>query len=143
MKKSVMALFLILAISSAWACSCNIGDVPKKFREHVSVFKGIVKDVVFYNERDAAGDQYIRVTFEIAKQWKGSPQQNQLFTVYNGASCFGYWFKKGETYLVYAFDEGDHLNAWWCGGVLSEKESNDAFNSDVRQLDRLRYKNVQ
>ena len=142
MKRTILALFLVLAAFSAWPCSCNIGDVPEKFKNHVSVFKGIVKDIVFYKERDFAGDQYIRVTFEITKQWKGSPQQNQLLTVYNGASCFGYWFKKGETYLVYAFDQEDHLNAWWCGGVLSEKESGEAFGSDIRQLDRLMHKNA-
>lgn len=143
MKRSILALLLILAVSSAWSCSCHIGDVPEKFKNHVSVFTGIVNDIVFYKERDFAGDQYIRVTFEITKQWKGSPEQNQLLTAYNGASCFGYRFKKGQTYLVYAFGEGADLNAWWCGGVLSKKESNKAFNSDVRQLDRLRHKNSQ
>ena len=142
MHRIALVLLLAVAIPSAWPCSCNIGGVPKKFKDHVSVFEGTVTDIIFYEGRDASGDQYIRVTFEIAKQWKGEPHQNQLFTVYNGASCHGYWFKKGEKYLVYAFQEGDHLNAWWCGGVLSEKESKEDFASEVRQLDRLRRKNV-
>ena len=139
----MLGWFLIFAVSTAWSCSCNIGDAREKFKNHVSVFTGIVKEIVFYKERDFFGDQYIRVTFEIAKQWKGSPEQNQLLTAYNGASCFGYRFKKGQTYLVYAFAEGNELNAWWCGGVLSEKESKGAFDSDIRQLNRLRHKHVQ
>jgi hypothetical protein len=138
----MLALFLIFAAFSVWPCSCQIGDVPEKFKNHVSVFTGSVKEITFYKQRDFFGDQYIRVTFEIDKQWKGSQEQNQLLTVYNEGSCFGYQFEKGETYLVYAFEEEDHLNAWWCGGVLSKTESKRAFNSDIRQLDRLRYKNA-
>lgn len=140
MRRIAFALLLLAAIPNAWSCSCRLGSVRQMFKEHVSIFEGTVTEIIFYKERDRWGDQYIRVTFSIEKQWKGKPGQNQLFTVYNTDSCFGYWFKEGERYLIYAFQEGDHLNAWWCGGILSENESKDEIDDEVRELDKLKRK---
>ena len=126
-----------------WACSCNIGEVPEKFNDHVSIFQGVVTEVIYYDSTDMSGDQHIKVTFDIEKQWKGQRNQNQLLTVNNGMSCFGYWYKKGQTYIVYAFEEGDHLNNWWCGGVIPESERPEGFKSEAKALDALVAKQIE
>lgn len=137
MTKFTFALLLTLMSPMSWSCSCNIGDVPEKFKNHVSIFQGVVTDLIFYEQQDAFGDQYIKVTFEVEKQWKGESNQSQLLTVYNGASCFGYWFKEKRRYIIYAFEEGETLNAWWCGGVISEYDNKESFEEEVSALNKL------
>ena len=136
--KKLIIVFLILFIAPiSWACSCNAGDVAKKYTDHVSIFQGTVTEVIFYDSEDSFGDQHIKVTFEIEKQWKGEPSQKQLFTVFNRASCFGYWFKEKERYIVYAFEEGESLNAWWCGGVIPESENTVNFELEIKVLNEV------
>lgn len=130
-------LILLFVSQQMWACSCSLGDVHQKFKEHVSIFQGDVTDIIYYDSKDMSGDQYIRVTFDIEKQWKGDKDQNQLLTVYNGSSCYGYWFKKGQKYIVYAFEDGDHLNNWWCGGVIQQSETPEKFNKEAQALDDI------
>lgn len=139
MTKFTFVFFLTLVSPFSWACSCNIGDVPEKFKDHVSIFQGVVTDLIFYEQQDAFGDQYIKVTFEIEKQWKGESTQHQLLTVYNGASCFGYWFKEKRRYIIYAFEEGETLNSWWCGGVISEYDNKGSFEEEVSALNKLTF----
>ena len=134
MKKIIATALLLIAAPSCWACSCNIGDVKKKYADHTSIFVGTVSELIFYNSEDTFGDQHIKVTFKIEKQWKGEPEENQLFTVYNRASCFGYWFEKNQRYIVYAFQESDHLNAWWCGGIIPESENDKQFSEEINAL---------
>lgn len=137
MKKLITFILVIIITPISWACNCNIGDAAEKFQKHTSIYQGIVSEVIFFDSEDAFGDQHIKVTFEIEKQWKGEPSQNQLTTVYNGASCFGYWFKEKQRYIIYAFEEGEHLNTWWCGGVISEFENTNDFKSEIIKLNEI------
>lgn len=135
--KILTLICFLLQTAFVWSCSCNIGDVKQKFEKHVSIFQGVVIEVIYYDSTDMFGDQHIKVTFDIEKQWKGEKNQNQLLTVNNGASCYGYWYKKGQRYIVYAFKEGGHLNKWWCGGVIPKSESPEKFISEAKALDAL------
>ena len=128
---------MLMAPKVLWACSCHIGGVAEKFNDHVSIFQGVVTEVLYFDSTDMFGDQHIKVTFDIEKQWKGQADQKQLLTVNNGMSCYGYWYKKGQKYIVYAFEEGGHLNNWWCGGVISESDSPQQFHDEATTLDSL------
>lgn len=59
MKRTLFLLLLLTQVSFSWACSCNIGDVSKKFDDHVSIFKGTVSEIIFYESTDMYGDQHI------------------------------------------------------------------------------------
>lgn len=136
--KKVIIIFLLTFFSPlTWACSCDIGDVSEKFKEHVSIFQGTVSELIFYEEQDDFGDNYIKVTFSIEKQWKGKPTQNKLLTVHNGASCYGYRFKQKQRYIIYAFEEGETLNTWWCGGVISQDDRKKDFEEEIITLNKL------
>ena len=137
MKKLLLFAALLLWQSATWACSYYIGAVSEKYKNHLSIFHGKVVEIVFYDKQDFFGDTHIKVTFDITQQWKGRPEQNVLLTVYNGSSCYGYWFREGQNYIVYAFEDGETLNAWWCGGVISESDSPKEFKSEIRDLNSL------
>lgn len=137
MTKSFLFLMFLTFSPVTFSCSCSIGDVEEKFDEHVSVFMGTVKKITFYDSNDAFGDQRIKVEFELEKQWKGEPSQNVLFTVFNSVSCYGYWFKENQRYVVYAFNEDQSLNAWWCGGVISEADSKEQFMEELDVLNEI------
>jgi len=137
MKKNLFLILFLTQTSLSWACSCNIGDVSKKFKDHVSIFQGTATEIIFYESTDMHGDQQIKVTFDIEKQWKGKPDQNQLHTVYNEGSCFGYWFKEKESYLVYAFERDGKLNAWWCGGVIQDNADGTGLNMEILELNEI------
>ncbi|HPI94930.1 MAG TPA: hypothetical protein PK055_00920 [Gammaproteobacteria bacterium] len=99
MTKTFLLLMFMAFSPATFSCSCSLGDVQKKFDEHLSVFMGTVKKITFYDSNDAFGDQRIKVEFELEKQWKGEPSQNVLFTVFNSVSCYGYWFKENQRYV--------------------------------------------
>lgn len=130
-------MLMLSGTSLTWACSCNIGDVNKKFEDHVSIFKGKVNEVIFYDSTDMFGDQHIKVTFDIEKQWKGSPDQNTLHTVYNGMSCYGYWFKENQRYLIYAFERDGELNAWICGGIIEDSDDGTGLDEEIQKLNEI------
>ena len=137
MIKLTLILVLTFINHQLLACSCDIGDVSKKFEEHVSIFQGVVTDLIFYKQEDVFGDQYIKIIFDIEKQWKDKPNQNQLHTVYNKSSCYGYWFKEKQRYIIYAFEEGETLNVWWCGGVVSEYGNKKSYKEEIDALNEL------
>ena len=137
MCKILVYAFILLGSKLSFACSCNIGNVEEKYKTHVSVFLGKVTEIYFYNSKNKMGDQRIKVKFDILNQWKGSKTQNQLFTVYNESSCWGYWFKEGEEYVIYAFEEDGKLNTWWCGGVISKKDVPEQFAKEFNALNEI------
>ncbi|MBL4660331.1 MAG: hypothetical protein JKY19_08240 [Alcanivoracaceae bacterium] len=131
-------MIITLGISvEAWACSCSIGGVKEKYDNHISIFEGKVSEIIYYDLYDSWGDQYIKVKFKTIKLWKGASNQNELLTVYNRTSCYGYWFKENQNYIIYAFEEEDHLNTWWCGGVISEKASSKEYTREIKSLNKL------
>jgi hypothetical protein len=91
-----------------FACSCTPASVQDTFKHSVAVFIGNAQNVTWLEERGNQGDPRIVVTLEVVKSWK-SPKDKPvvLHTVYNQASCDGYWFEEGKTYLVYAFQQDD------------------------------------
>jgi hypothetical protein len=135
-RKPLLLLSLLLISINVSACSCSLGDVKEKFASHESVFEGTVTEINYYDLEDAFGDQVIKVKFNVLHQWKGSLNQTELLTVDNRRSCYGHSFKEKQSYLIYAFIERDHLNAWWCGGVL-EKEPSESYKEETHSLDKL------
>lgn len=135
-RKHFCLLSLLLISADIIACSCSLGDVSEKFESHESVFEGNVTEIIYFDLIDAFGDQVIKVEFDVLQQWKGNPNQTELLTVLNSRSCYGYSFKENESYVIYAFIEKDHLNAWWCGGVL-EKNQSESYKEETQSLDKI------
>ena len=50
----------------------------------------------------------IEVYFNIKKNWKGNWGDKPLSTIYNKYSCYGYFFKENETYIMF-IREGERL----------------------------------
>jgi len=135
-------LLSVFICSSALACSCRLGDVDEKFAQHEFVFTGKVSNIVRLDARNAFGDPAIIVTFEVEKSWKGAGKTIVLHTAENAMGCYGYWFKEGHDYLVFAFqDQLKQLDTFWCGGVIpkltNEGEPSSNYSEEVQQLNHL------
>lgn len=91
------AVVALTTAGFAHACSCIAPPPPEKARDQAAaVFSGKVLKTETVNNQ-------LRVTFEVARTWKG-PSERQLVvtTATNGAAC-GVSFKAKESYLVYCF----------------------------------------
>ena len=102
---------------------CAIANFNNAFRESKVVFTGkVVKE-------EKNGDTR---TFEFAvdKYWKGKTGKRINIYVYE-TMRYQAWFKAGESYLVYAYEDGDRkLNAGRC----SRSNSLDQAGQDLRKL---------
>ena len=66
MKISILLVFLFFTQVS-FTCSCNIGDVPEKFKDSSNVFTGVVTSVERVGVTNTFGDEKIIVKFELSK----------------------------------------------------------------------------
>ena len=91
-------------INSVSACSCKAQDARTSLPGADAVFSGRVIEVEYVDEKPMrSGDPRVVVTLEVYRIWKGARAKTiVLHTVYNQASCAGYFFKKGEEFLVVA-----------------------------------------
>ena len=127
-----MYLFFLAGLLLVWtgalvrsrlgfACDCVVPSVGEAFERSFAVFVGKAQGITYSNEAGYQGDPKIVVTLEVVKSWKGPTDRPLvLHTVYNRASCDGYWFEEGNTYLVYAFQNDDgSLGASLCSRTTS------------------------
>ena len=124
----------------ALSCSCSIGETPEKLEKSDYVFTGKVTSVELLEKQPEYGDPRIIVKLDVIKSIKGKQESYTLHTAYNEMGCYGYWFKKDDTYLIYAFKDKRNdgkLNSWWCGGVISKSDSDQRFTKEVDELDEL------
>lgn len=99
--------FIFFSLIFLWssfseACTCSSGSAKGLYDLSSWVFVGTVKDVVYIDEDRNDIEPRIKVTFDIETEWKNLFKASELNTVYNKASCRGYWFGKGKRYLIFS-----------------------------------------
>lgn len=105
MKSSIfVACFILMMLGTtpdAFACSCARPSDPQTALTRAdAVFNGRVASI---QRLEMDGYAQLLVKFDIDTSWKGETE-DQVFvmTADNSAAC-GYYFKKGEAYLVYSY----------------------------------------
>lgn len=129
MKIAASSAFLVLALagfasaeSSTGSCSCAVAAADHAVKElgrHQSAFAGKV-----------TGVEGERVTFEVARVWKGPREKALTLTSVSKPGC-SFAFEVGKDYVVYADGRKDALATDPC---IPNRELADAGRS-VKQLD--------
>jgi hypothetical protein len=103
----VGSILTVFVYSTAiYACDCTGPRGRDAIREGSPAFRGVVteiKDLGPFPDRTEPTEHRIVVTFAVSKVWNGEVGTSfQLHTANNLFSCAGYYFKRGEEYLVVA-----------------------------------------
>jgi hypothetical protein len=128
-KIAASAAFLVLALagvsraeSTTGSCSCSVAAADHAVKElgrHQSAFAGTVTEV--------EGE---RVTFDVARVWKGPRQKALTLTSTSKPGC-SFVFEVGKDYMVYANGTKEALSTDPC---VPNRELADASRT-VKQLD--------
>ncbi len=133
----LMGLLIIAIPNNAQACSCIANYSPiDSLDSSDSVFLGKVMnlDGIPGENKEFAGDDYVLVTFEVSRVWKGELSTNVIVsTALEGATCgLGRSFTIGEEYIVYAGGDEGELMTHLCtrtAHVSNAQEDIAALNS--------------
>ncbi len=91
------------------ACSCVPRPFAVAFKSAAVVFAGKVTNIEFLDDpKTKNSEARIIVTLTVSRTWKGveSPEV-VLHTTENSWTCHGYYFRKDEEYLVFAYENED------------------------------------
>ena len=106
----VGSLLALGSVASAWACSCmSPATADEAMNKSAAVFFGTVMTIVpLDGSYPIQIEEPVAVTFLVRESWKG-PQTPTitLYTVINGMSCEGYFWKEQAAFLVYAHRAAD------------------------------------
>jgi hypothetical protein len=129
-RTALAAAFLVVLVggrlsAEEGSCSCPqpVEHATKELGRHRSVFAGKVARVE--GEASAA-----RVTFEVARVYKG-PRRKTLTLASSGAAACTVAFETGKEYLVFADGNAEALATDRCTGTRSLAQA----GRSVRQLD--------
>jgi hypothetical protein len=89
----VSLALLLLSYDAAFACRCLRVKPSRDLSRFVAVFAGTVTDEGDYRSR--------RAKFRVERIWKG--ERVDEIVIHGGNSSCDWYFKKGESYLVYAY----------------------------------------
>jgi hypothetical protein len=156
MKKIFSILIIAIILSGglfldaplANACSCLDSGPMGVYAGAEVVFSGRVLSVSELDENDPrflpyekyftgrfTGEPPTNTIFEFKKIWKGdaalvSDKPQGVLSVYNGASCTGYYFKEGRDYLVFAnlAEDGRVMQTNLCSGTRSLEYAEEYLN---------------
>jgi hypothetical protein len=109
----VVAVLLVVSlfgwgVSPAFACDFMPPPPPVESMEAAdAVFSGEVTQMDERGDDDV--DRYYDVHFAVDRVWKGVSSETVVVETHVSTATCGYPFEAGETYLVYAHDEGDTL----------------------------------
>jgi hypothetical protein len=98
----------LCAPSPVEACSCDVGRVSTAIERHQLIATGRIANLHWLDARNV-----VQVTITVEQMLKGS-SHNRLLTVYTrqyGTSCYGYDFRIGRRFLVFARDPTDPREA--------------------------------
>jgi hypothetical protein len=106
--RMVLALGLLVIITSAvYACSCEIPDRSKAFKQAKAIFIGQVIEInqVKYQEDKPDGLFYAyTIKFKVERYWKGNKTSEVVVLSDQGLlPCHTSKFIVGKRYLVYAY----------------------------------------
>lgn len=122
---AVLAALCGARVSAEDACTClqPVAHATKELARHASVFAGTVSKV-------EPGDDASRVTFEVARVYKG-PRRKTLTVASGGAAACAVGFEEGREYLVFADGADPSLATDRCAGTRTLAQA----GRSVRQLD--------
>jgi hypothetical protein len=130
----VTLVFPLVGAERVYACSCaTYPELAIELDERSVVFAGDVSSIDTVSRGDGlvSSADPVFVTFEVSKVWKGSLEKETVVrTVRDEASC-GYTFALGNSYLVFADEDGGVIRTGLCSGTQPLNDSN------AQQLDDL------
>lgn len=116
----LVSLVIILSVEPADACDC-VGEPPpcEAFSAATAVFVGEVLDAAQQKEdknEDGTTTVYDvgSIRFQVTEAFSGVTSSIVVISSGTGGGDCGYWFKRGESYLVYAFGEPERLSTSFC-----------------------------
>lgn len=119
---------LVFSADTALGCTCAPPQsAANELKRAAAVFSGKVVKVKRHNE--AAGVfATVEAVFKVKQVWKGVEEENiRVFTSSISSAC-GYGFKKGSTYLVYAYaDEHGKLSTSICSRTARFEDRHEDF----------------
>jgi hypothetical protein len=126
----LLAAFLAFGTETALACTCLPSKGPGEDLKLASaVFSGKVIEI----RRHKVGDIFSRAeaVLRVERVWKGGEATTvSLFSASHSATC-GYHFKKGRTYLVYAYKDAEgRLSTGICSRTRRLKDG----TGDIKML---------
>jgi hypothetical protein len=126
----------VMAAEPVMACTCAAPATSAEgFKRSSVVFKGKVKEInrPLWARLGVSTSGSHRVTFEVFKQWKGSPVSNiDVITRLTGEAC-GFPFEKNKEYLVYVVSEPKDLQTGICTGTKIVADA----GTEMKQLDEI------
>lgn len=138
----VVFIFIWLTVGSfmvagpLMACTCAAPATPAEgFKRSSVVFRGKVTAVnrPLWDRLGVSTSGNHRVSFEVLKQWKGSPVKRiELVTRLTGEAC-GFPFVEKKEYLVYVVNEPKDLQTGICTGTKNVEDA----GTEMKQLDEL------
>lgn len=116
----LVSLVIILSVEPADACTCA-GEPPpcEAFSGATAVFVGVVLDAAQQKEHkneDGTTSVYDvgSIRFQVTEAFSGVTSSIVVISSGTGGADCGYWFKRRESYLVYAFGEPEQLSTSFC-----------------------------
>jgi hypothetical protein len=109
----------------------------EKLKIFDSVFLGKVISIESKGTKNWLNEPEITVSFLQIKRFKGNENDLVLDTNQNYSSCTGYWFKEGQTMLIYAKKDKGKLDVFWCGGVIVKEEDPEQLELELRELEEV------
>lgn len=113
---SALTALTFVSVPRAEACKCALPSVEAAKGQATAVFEGRVRAIATTKAADGAGDDTHVVTLAIVRTWKGVENDELIDVRTSGstASC-GIAFEKDVSYLVYAANGAQGLEAGSCG----------------------------
>jgi len=149
LKHLAVLVLIASAVAGAWpvaatACSCAPPPDPGAALEAAdAVFAGRVVGLTLVPRLcgepiSSFATEDIAVTVAISAVWKGEPaEQVTIYTAFTCCVC-GYPFELGETYLIYATQQGDRLTTTICSRTRPLEKAKD----DLAALGRCGWQRV-
>lgn len=104
----IVAIVVLLHSDLLLACSVLCPTIEEMFSNSDHVFMGKTASVEEVGINEFRDEPNIEVHFDIQKTWKGNWGNKPLRTIYNKYSCYGYYFKANEIYIMF-IREGKRL----------------------------------
>ena len=139
-KIAIVFLFLFASSQAAYSCSCEAPSQRKAFRKANAIFVGQVLEIRDSKNQKVADSlglvKVYDIKFKVEKSWKGVKNSEITVVSDNGVLvCYGFDFRVGEKYLVYA-NEKDLVVISHCMRTVPIK----AADEDIPKLNNFFYR---
>ena len=139
---STIVLVSALGVSSADACECDSPDSALKAAvQSFAVFTGTVTAI---QAADDTKTSDLTIEFQVTKGWKGVEHPMLTVLTTTPGAC-GYQFKVGQSYLVYAQGNDEHLEVDNCHRtylLAPPQGHHDRAGKDIKELNGVRWSQV-